>query len=193
MTLPTDARVVLVRGSRAEAHEALHTLVAELAGVDDASVTIVQRCPDCGGPHGRPVVMAPQEARDIGVSLAHAGEWSVVAAMQGARVGVDVEQRETPPERTEALRTLLQHGTGDPLEPATPAMLRDAPDLLQRWTRIEAVLKADGRGLRVEPSDVVLESTAGGLTASVPGSSRCYAVHRIDLDHALVVSLAIGR
>lgn len=189
MTLPTDARVVLVRGSRAEAHEALRTLVAELAVVDDASVTIVQRCPDCGGPHGRPVVMAPQGARDIGVSLAHAGEWSVVAAMQGARVGVDVEQRETPSERVEALRTLLERDTGDPLGPATP----DARDLLRRWTRIEAVLKADGRGLRVAPSDVVLESIAGGLAASVLGSSRRYAVHQADLDDALVVSLALGR
>ncbi|MCH1883351.1 4-phosphopantetheinyl transferase [Agrococcus sp. ARC_14] len=163
---------------RAAGHDLLRAVVAELAGVDRASVSIVQRCPDCGGPHGRPVVMEPSAARGIGVSLAHAGEHHVVAAMTGARVGVDAEPRETSPVRLEALRALLRH---------------DTPDPLLHWTRVEAVLKADGRGLRVEPADVLLEPTADGLTASVPGSSRRFAVHEIALDDALVVSVAIAR
>ncbi|GEK80685.1 4'-phosphopantetheinyl transferase family protein [Agrococcus baldri] len=176
MGVPTDARVELVRGSRAEAHDALRTLVAELAGVDDASVTIVRRCPDCGGPHGRPVVMDPPAARDIGVSLAHAGERHVVAAVHGARIGIDAERRDAAPERLAALRALLPAAGTDPL---------------RRWTRIEAVLKADGRGLRVEPAAVVLEQRADGLVASVPGSGRRYRVHDLDLGAELVVSLAI--
>lgn len=177
MALPTDARVALVRGSRGEAHTALRSLVAELADVEAASITIVQRCPDCGGAHGRPVVMEPASARDVGVSLAHAGEQHVVAAARGARIGVDAERRDAAPDRLAAVQALLA-GEG--------------ADSLRRWTQIEAVLKADGRGLRVEPATVVLEEGADGCTASVPGSSRRYRLHELRISEELVASLAMA-
>ncbi|WP_072313412.1 4'-phosphopantetheinyl transferase family protein [Agrococcus sp. Marseille-P2731] len=181
-----DAVVAHVRGDRSAAHDALRAIVAQLAGVDDASaVVIAQRCPDCGGAHGRPVVMAPAAARGIGVSLSHVGPASgarhVVAAARGLRVGIDAEPREAPAARVEALRALLT-GPADPL---------------RRWTQVEAVLKADGRGLRVDPAAVLLESTGDGLTASAPGSARRYAVHDVVLEGdalaeaGLVVSLAL--
>lgn len=172
------ALVALVRGAPAEGRALLRELVAELAGVDAAAVRIAQRCPDCGGPHGRPVVMGPAAARGISVSLAHATGVHVAAAIAGVRIGVDVELRTASPEREAALRALLQH---------------DGPDALRRWTQVEAVLKADGRGLRVEPATVELEESARGLTASVPGSPRRYAVVACALDAALVVSVAIER
>jgi 4'-phosphopantetheinyl transferase len=46
-----------------------------------------QRCPDCGGPHGRPTIM---EASDLGVSLAHAGGYVAAAAAPGP-IGIDIE------------------------------------------------------------------------------------------------------
>ncbi|WP_413320270.1 4-phosphopantetheinyl transferase [Agrococcus sp. 1P02AA] len=183
-----DAMVAHVRGDRSAADDALRALVASLAGVDDASeIVIVQRCPDCGGAHGRPVVAAPAAARGIGVSRSHAGAAGsahhVVAAAPGVRVGIDAEPRDAPAARLDAVRALL----ASPAEP------------LRRWTQIEAVLKADGRGLRVDPAAVVLEETAAGLTASAPGSARRYAVHDVALrdehdaddEPDLVVSLAI--
>ncbi len=170
------AVVARVRGSRADGHALLRALVADLADVDDASVSIVQRCPDCGGPHGRPVVMEPPRARDIAVSLAHAGELHVAVARRGGRIGVDAEPHEALPGRVEALRALL---------PASGA------DALRRWTQIEAVLKADGRGLRVDPAAVVLRDDHAALIAAVPGSARRFEVHDVDLGDALVVSLAL--
>jgi 4'-phosphopantetheinyl transferase len=170
-----DAVVAVVRGSRAAVHERARALVAELADVDDASVSIMQRCPDCAGPHGRPVVMAPAGARGIGVSIAHAADQHVVAAVRGRRIGIDAERADAPGERVAALRELL--GEHD--------------DLLRRWTRIEAVLKADGRGLRLEPSAVDVDDASA--TARVPGGDRVYALHDVELGEGLVVSLAVER
>lgn len=186
-----DAVARVVRGSRAEARDALRTLVALLAGVDDASVTIVQRCPDCGGPHGRPVVMAPAAARDIGVSVAHAGEQHVVAAVHGRRIGVDAERADTPVERIAALRELLGGPAGRSARELLGADARGAPALLRRWTQIEAALKADGRGLRVEPGTVDVDDASA--TAVVPGGERVYDLHDVELDDRLVVTLAIER
>ena len=36
------------------------------------------------------------------------------------------------------------------------------------WGRVEAALKADGRGLRVEPATVVVAPAADGWTAAAP-------------------------
>ncbi|WP_206446567.1 4'-phosphopantetheinyl transferase family protein [Agrococcus sp. KRD186] len=170
-----DAVARVVRGGRVEARDALRALVGVLAGVDEASVVVVQRCPDCGGPHGRPVVMAPPAARDVGVSLAHAGEQHVVAAVRGRRIGVDAERADAPPERLAALGELLG----------------EHPDPLRRWTQVEAALKADGRGLRVEPGAVHVDDASA--TARVPGSDRVYDLHAVELGDRLIVSLAVER
>jgi 4'-phosphopantetheinyl transferase len=62
------------------------------------------------------------------------------------------------------------------------------PPTLREWTRIEAALKADGRGLRVEPRDVRLD----GATAVVP-SSATVELFDVDGPAGLVVSFAIDR
>jgi len=56
-----------------------------------------------------------------------------------------------------------------------------------RWTRVEAVLKADGRGLRVDPADVTIVDGFG----SIAGSGARYRVSEVDLDPRVVVSLAV--
>lgn len=173
-----DAVIGRVRGDRAAGLALARALVAELAGVEGEAVSIVQRCPECGGPHGRPVVMGPPAARGIAVSVAHAGEQHVAAARRGGRIGVDAEPRDAAPGRAEAVRELL--GT------------RDA-EHLRRWTRIEAVLKADGRGLRVDPASVTLAQEDRGVVGSVPGATRRYDVHDVGLGDDLVVSLATER
>lgn len=190
------ASIELVYGDRLAAHRAAQRLVARLAGVADAEVELVRRCPDCGGPHGRPVVLAPATARDIAVSLAHASPtaslvqagsaaterpadrdtWHAVAAVRGRRIGVDLERDDAPAARLAAIRALL----GESVDP------------LRAWTEAEAVLKADGRGLRVDPATLVRTETALGTTASVPGSSTSYALHPVPAP-GLVVAVAIER
>ncbi|GAA1056296.1 hypothetical protein GCM10017608_27940 [Agromyces luteolus] len=103
---------------------------------DDLIVDAV--CPACGGPHGRPVVVGA--SAPVHVSIAHAAgvAFAVAAAVP---VGVDAEPRSTAPARLAAVRDVLGRRSLAPLAD---------------WTAVEAILKADGRGLRVDPSEVVL-------------------------------------
>jgi 4'-phosphopantetheinyl transferase len=163
-------------------HTELRMLVAQLAGVDPAQVLIEARCPDCGGPHGRPVVMGPVAARDVRVSLAYAGTSIIAAASSRAAIGVDAELRapdaaDAADDRREAVRTLA------------PAP-HDEADPLRQWTRIEAVLKADGRGLRVDPHAVTFAAGSDGLLATVAGGDRRYAVRDVPLGADLYITVA---
>ena len=141
--------------------EIADSLVARIAGAlpgarPDASlgapVTVGRRCQRCGAAdHGRPVVVgAPVLA-----SVSYAGDLVVVAVAEASRVlavGVDVEQTERG--RADSLRGLITPGRGTSL---------------RHWTRVEAVLKADGRGLSVEPGRVRIERSLRGVHASITG------------------------
>jgi 4'-phosphopantetheinyl transferase len=113
----------------------LRELAASELGIAPDDVPLVQRCPDCGGPHGRPVI----EGSDLQVSLSRCALGAVAVAAWGRAIGVDIEPRELPAEQRLAIRTVAGgEGVG-------------------HWTAVEAVLKADGRGLRVDPSRVRVE------------------------------------
>jgi 4'-phosphopantetheinyl transferase len=169
-------------------------LVAQLAGVasdhiDPATVRIEARCPDCGGAHGRPVVMAPEAARRIHVSLSHVGDIVVGVASVDRTIGVDAEPTGAlaDPERAHRIRELI----GLDVDPGADV------DALLRWTAVEAVLKADGRGLRVDPRTVVLEPAPlepadGAWHAAVPGDPRRYTVTEVPVE-GLRVSVARER
>ena len=97
----------------------------------------LSRCPACGGDHGRVHV----EKTDAAVSVSYAPGWSVVAMAPGrARLGVDAA-----PRGAHGLERVLTDGTAD----------------AAAWTRVEAVLKADGRGLAVDPARVEVQVGAG--------------------------------
>jgi hypothetical protein len=127
-------------------------------------------CPVCGGPHGRP--LATGARRPVHVSVAHAaGRAFAVAA--DVPVGIDAEPRSTSSARRRAVRDLLARGSATPLAD---------------WTRVEAILKADGRGLRVDPREVALG--AGGHRGRVLDLDPDYRVRvRRDL-HSCVVAVA---
>ncbi|GAA3688780.1 hypothetical protein GCM10023081_27650 [Arthrobacter ginkgonis] len=111
-----------------------------------ALVKITRRCSDCGATdHGKP------EADGAAVSLSRT-RTLVMAAVgpAGTVLGIDVE-RTAGPERT----GLFDGFDALVLSPAERGLLAaaTAPDLLRMaaWTAKEAVLKATGDGLRVEP------------------------------------------
>lgn len=102
-------------------------------------VPIANPCPFCGGPHG-PVQLPGSPWR---ASVSYAGDLAVVGVVPSAGVGafgVDAEIATAP---------------GD--------------HALRAWTRVEAALKADGRGIRVDPQTVVVTEDADGWSAVVPG------------------------
>lgn len=144
----------------------LRTLLAELTGSDPATIEISQQCPDCGGAHGKPEVLAPA---GFHASVAHCAEGTVVA-ISSVPVGVDVELRAGRDDREWAINQVAGVSA----------------DPLRHWTRIEAVLKADGRGLRVDPRSVAVTADEATL------NSRSYQLRGPDLEAGWVVSVAVA-
>ncbi|MGA7147313.1 MAG: chemotaxis protein CheY [Microbacterium sp.] len=112
-------------------------------------------CARCGGPHG-PVQTTDAAARP---AVAYAGTIAL-SAVAGAGPGsfaIDAE-----PE-TDPVRDIV--GLAGTLGARADVRLRD-------WVRVEAALKADGRGLRVDPGGVAVDAvTDVRWRAVVPGGS----------------------
>jgi 4'-phosphopantetheinyl transferase len=170
----------------------LKTVVGHLAGGRPALVHLSYDCPRCGRPHGRPVVVGPPAAVRWQVSLSHSARHVMVAATDAGPVGVDIEQVSatgfagfddvalSSAERTEVER----------LAPAAQARARAV-----YWARKEAVLKATGRGLAVDPCAV--EVTAPHLPAALtawgadapPTTPVQITDVPVDVDHVAAVSV----
>jgi 4'-phosphopantetheinyl transferase len=142
-----------LRASFATSRLLLRLLVAELADVQPSTIRFGYTCPHCGEAHGRPVVRAPEAAARFHVSLSHAGARVVVAATEEGPVGVDVE-------RTAAVDfagfdavalTAVERDRIADLHPADRSLAR-----AMTWVRKEALLKATGTGLMVDPGRVDL-------------------------------------
>jgi 4'-phosphopantetheinyl transferase len=115
------------------AHALARACAARMLGLPFERLTWEQRCPECGGPHGRPSIA---EAPDLGLSLAHASGYVAAAAATG-RVGVDVEPARNDSFDDEMARSVLT-------ERELEALAR-APDrgvaFLRQWVRREALVK----------------------------------------------------
>ena len=164
----------------------LRDLAAEAGGVRAEAVEVTAVCERCGAEHGRPRLRwSDAPAPPPTASLASCGHLVVAAiAPAGVAVGIDVEPARVPRAADAARRHAIVELVG-----GTP---RTA---LRRWVRAEATLKADGRGLRVEPGLVAFTETRGsrdGVTARVPDAPTVYDVIDRRIGGCLV-SLAVAR
>ncbi len=171
---------------------ALRMLVAELltdkarardeaaAAVGPADILVSATCAQCGGPHGRPVVEAPsRKGKPVSVSIAHCRAGVAVAASWNGSIGVDVEVADVSAETLESICALVP--------PASrPAGRWWEP--VQHWTRVEAVLKADGRGLLVDPADVRVDAHDGLVTAEL---TTQYVLAELRVDPEVRGSVAV--
>jgi len=154
---------------------ARRAVAAEL-GCDPLEVRLDARCTVCGGAHGRPRVLGAGEGV-LDLSIAHAGERVVVAVARGWRVGVDVEP-------IGPFEDLTGAGAGV-LGPAERAVLAALPaseratGFFRYWTRKEALLKATGQGLTLEPA--ALHVTAPGEPAALVAGPLPLAPERVRL------------
>jgi phosphopantetheinyl transferase len=122
---------------------------------------VLERYPGVSGPEawyvrdagGRPAVHG---YNDLSISVSHTDGALLVALGIRCRLGVDVE-----PVRDRGVRSLRQHALAgselDELE--RHGSLRRNEVFLRYWTRKEALLKAAGAGLAVEPRLIELPSS----------------------------------
>lgn len=178
MGQPQVDRYHQLDGPRAQAFLAGRALIRDrvrrLTGVDE--VILDSRCDRCGAPHGRPTTAG------VSMSVSHSDGLVVVALRRGpGTVGVDVEPVASSARVAEAA-ALFADGL--------------APDLAG-WTRIEAALKADGRGFAVDPDAVVLhppspDSDSPVWSAVLPERASAIDVVTLAGPPGHVLSIAIG-
>lgn len=157
------------RGSAFLAGRLLLRDAVALLGVDPGGIEVSVLCPDCGGPHGSPRVAGSDDLERIRVSISHTDGTTLVAATLDTALGVDIEATDA----------------------ALPTRRGVVVDSIAEWTRVEAVLKADGRGLRVDPSRVRMTGSGTSRAASVAGDPRHYRVIDLDLAAGFHVGLAL--
>lgn len=157
---------------RRQAADAL--IVRSLADAGLHDVRLARVCAWCGGAHGAVRVVGA----DAVASVSYAGDLVVVAtalARPGTPFGVDAEHVGLD---------------GDALARVRAALGDDDADAAT-WTRVEAALKADGRGLRVDPAGVTLTRLGDDAwRATVPGSTASLRVRTVPGPADVSISLA---
>jgi 4'-phosphopantetheinyl transferase len=121
------------------AHALLRTVLASWTGAAAAELTFDAQCRACGERHGKPTLASGPH-----FSLSYAGDRVVVAVTSIGPVGVDVEDHAAV--RFDGFDSVaLASGERAPVDAAARATV---------WVRKEAILKATGHGLAVDPSRV---------------------------------------
>ena len=145
-------------------------LLAALAGrLLGNPVTVTHHCPNCGGTdHGRPLVDGAF------VSLSRAGGLVAIAVSLDGPVGVDIE----------SVARVSASGFDDVAFSGTERTriaAADDPDLQRArlWTSKEAILKARGTGLRVDPRTVDPRDPGVELESSAPHDGYVVTVARL--------------
>ena len=138
---------------------ALRAFAAGILGVNPGELTVDYSCPDCGtGPeldHGRPGYRLRGAPAGLSLSLSRSHGWALLAAGAGrdpgAVVGVDLEHSSGVmfPGFDDVVLTPAERQLLAALAPDQAVLWRTAA-----WARKEALLKARGTGLRIEPTSV---------------------------------------
>ncbi|MCC3292196.1 4'-phosphopantetheinyl transferase superfamily protein [Arthrobacter sp. zg-Y1110] len=135
---------------------AARSLVAAYLQAPEDAVSAVAHCPDClhgnDGSHGEPRYFIAGEPTPLRVSFSRSGNW-LAAALAQTRVGVDLEDSDARAFADTAVEDVMATDTEKAAIAA--AAVSNRPRLrAQIWVRKEALLKASGQGLRVDPRNV---------------------------------------
>lgn len=156
--MPGDILIVLltdVADGRAELADA----VALATGCDPADVKIDRRCLRCGSwEHGKPSVRivtadGARSGAEVHTSLSRSSGLVAVGVTSAGPIGLDIEHPELVGRAP--LAAALLH----PLEQAALEAIPDSAkidSLTRLWTVKEAVLKATGWGLNIDPAELAV-------------------------------------
>ena len=181
-------------GSARRRHEflvcrgALRRVLAGALGIEPLAVPILE------GPHGKPS-LAPDRRPALGFNVSHSGERFVIAAAVGMAPGVDVERVRPHRDLSSLARRFFS--------PAEQEEVAAAPDPLRAfyrvWTRKEAVIKADGRGVAIglarfdvsagEPPALLHARWAG----AAPDEAAHWSLRSIEAPPGYAAALAVRR
>lgn len=155
MLLDTTEQVRAERRRNPVPFVSAHALVREVLGrrlgTEPSALRFVRRCPTCGSRrHGKPALA---DRDDVTFSLSYTDSLAVVAVAEGVQVGVDVEHV-SEADFGGFARVTLASDESDAFGEFTGDELLAAR--AQVWSRKEAVLKATGHGLVVDPTEVVV-------------------------------------
>jgi 4'-phosphopantetheinyl transferase len=140
------------------------SVLASYLGTDPGGVAIAER------PGGKPV-LADGRWPDLRFNLSHEEGRAVLAVAAGREVGVDLQAIDPGLPADLLAGRVLSAVELVRYHRAAPADRLAA--VLRAWVRTEAVLKATGSGLRVEPGEVVVgDDGRGGARLWQIGSDR---------------------
>lgn len=166
-----------------QARALLRCVAGRRLGVAPDAVALSARCPVCAGDHG-PVAVTVAAGPPLHVSVTRTGPVLAVALTTAGPVGVDVVACADV-----AAAPLADVALG-PRERARldrlPADARAAA-LARAWARTEAVLKAHGTGLRVDPARV----DVGRDPVRVPGARFPVRVRDLALGGGVAGAVAV--
>lgn len=132
------------------AHATVRRLLGEVTGDDPARLAFVRRCATCGSDrHGKPAPVG----LDLHISLSYDDHWVLAALSPQAELGVDVESHAAT-DFDGFGRVFLGDGEHGGMQGLSgDALLRARSRLLSRK---EAVLKASGHGLVIDPTSLTV-------------------------------------
>lgn len=150
------------------AHGAAREILGATLGEPPQAITFGEP-----GPRGRPTL---RSRASLSFNLSHSGSLALVAVTEGATVGVDVEAYTRRPTERLAHRSLSSVELAD--WTSLPDVDRDRA-FFRHWTRKEALLKAQGRGIARLRELTATPAPAGWTIEDlqVPGAAAAVAVH----------------
>jgi 4'-phosphopantetheinyl transferase len=160
----------------ATAHAALRYLLARRLAATPEAIVIDRTCRHCGGDHGKPRVPG------LDFSMSKSGGLVAIAMTTGGDVGIDIE--------------LDTHHVADrALTEAERRVVTSDRERVQLWCCKEAVVKATGHGLAIDPQHVVIERVGARFVmgSAPPEHSEllAFALHALELPagHAGAIAL----
>ena len=145
-------------------------LVAARLGCDPAEVRVDREAPRGFGYHRR--LIATRDGVDLPLTImtaSHRAATVVAVCEPDVRIGLDLRDA-TPDARELSIMRRHSHLFDE----------SNVLDLLDHWTRVQAVLEADGRGTRVLPERVKLGT--GRHTGWIPDRDAVYTVTDLSRD-----------
>lgn len=154
-------------------------LIAAQLGCEAKEVRIEREAPRGFGYHTRLIASRDGAELPIAIITASFRAATVVAICDpGLPLGIDI--RDLNPEKTD-IRQMQKHSRLFDESNIT--------DLLQHWVRVQAVLEADGRGVRVAPEHVRLDT--GRHRGWIPDRKMKYELVDASRD-GWVITIAVG-